>query len=141
MLDRQHITKGQDPKSATHTRPAAQEPELGGLTRSQQNILTAQRTIGNRAVVRRMIQRDPIDGDPAASPAAGNPQSLTAGGDSVTASGSGVSIQSSGPLTVSAPAIDLHTAMLTVDGVTKTSTIIADSVVASSYTPGAGNIW
>ena len=42
---------------------------------------------------------------------------------------------------MSGAAINLPAPMVSADGVLRVSTIIADSVVASSYTPGAGNLW
>ena len=50
---------------------------------------------------------------------------------------------------VTAPAgLDVTAAMVTVDaamstfsGVVKADTVITNSVVSSSYTPGAGNVW
>ncbi len=41
----------------------------------------------------------------------------------------------------SAAFVELQTAMCTVSGVIKCETLIADSVVGGSYTPGAGNVW
>ncbi len=123
----------------------AQQGNAEGLTRAQSTMLTAQQTIGNRAVLQRMVQREPGDDAPGADPAGA--QSLSAGGNSVSVTPGGVSIQSSGPLQISAPTISMATAAVNSDaaitnnaGITKTSVIIADSVVASAYTPGAGNI-
>ena len=42
---------------------------------------------------------------------------------------------------VSAGMIQLQAGMVDAGGVVKCDTLIADSVVASSYTPGAGNVW
>jgi TolA-binding protein len=42
---------------------------------------------------------------------------------------------------VSAAKIELAAGITVASGVIKTPTIIADSVVGKSYTPGAGNIW
>jgi hypothetical protein len=49
---------------------------------------------------------------------------------------------------VSASQVSISTGMLTVDagmskfsGVVKADTVITNSVVSASYTPGAGNIW
>jgi hypothetical protein len=51
-------------------------------------------------------------------------------------------------VTVSAAKVDVSAGMVTVDagmskfsGVVKCDTLIATSVVSTSYTPGAGNIW
>ena len=54
-------------------------------------------------------------------------------GGSVNVDGGGVAINSNGPITLNAP-------IVTASGIIQTPTIVADSVVASSYTPGAGNI-
>lgn len=44
-------------------------------------------------------------------------------------------------LTVAAGAITLNAGIVTCSGVVQCSTLIASSVVSSSYTPGVGNIW
>ncbi|MBK1657109.1 phage baseplate assembly protein V [Paracraurococcus ruber] len=44
-------------------------------------------------------------------------------------------------VTVSAPLVTLDAAMTKASGVVKCDTLIATSVVGTSYTPGAGNIW
>jgi len=44
-------------------------------------------------------------------------------------------------LHMAASMIAVSTAMMQVSGTVKCDTIIANSVVGSSYTPGAGNIW
>lgn len=46
-----------------------------------------------------------------------------------------------GQISFSAGSVDVNTGMAKFSGVVKTDTIIANSVVGSSYTPGAGNIW
>jgi hypothetical protein len=50
-------------------------------------------------------------------------------------------ITSAGTVTVSAPMVRVEAASAEVSGVLKCDTLIANSVVASSYTPGSGNIW
>jgi uncharacterized protein involved in type VI secretion and phage assembly len=42
---------------------------------------------------------------------------------------------------VEAGAIELEAGMVKASGVVKCDTLVANSVVASSYTPGAGNLW
>jgi uncharacterized protein involved in type VI secretion and phage assembly len=71
-----------------------------------------------------------------------------ANGNSIVLEPSGVSIVASAKLTISAAAVEVSAGMLTVNagmskfsGVVQSDTLIANSVVASSYTPGAGNIW
>ncbi len=69
-------------------------------------------------------------------------------GNSVTLATSGVTITASVKVTVNASNVDISAGMVTVNagmskfsGVVQCDTIIANSVVGSSYTPGAGNIW
>lgn len=69
----------------------------------------------------------------------GNSIKLTAGGVKVVASAR-VEVAAS-IVKVSAALVEMDTGMARVSGTVKCSTLIADSVVASSYTPGAGNIW
>ena len=70
-----------------------------------------------------------------------------ANGNSVRLSSSGVEITSSAAVRVHASTTHVSTSSATVDcamsqfsGVVKTDTLIAQSVVAASYTPGVGNI-
>lgn len=44
-------------------------------------------------------------------------------------------------ISFSAGSVDVSTGMAKFSGVVKTDTIIANTVVGSSYTPGAGNLW
>ena len=68
-------------------------------------------------------------------------------GNSVTLSSSGVSVVASSAVTVSASAAAISAGMLAIhaglskfDGVVQCDTLISNSVVSSSYTPGAGNV-
>ncbi|HWK55467.1 MAG TPA: phage baseplate assembly protein V [Hyphomicrobiales bacterium] len=70
------------------------------------------------------------------------------GGQSVTLSGSEINVVSSGKVSVQAANVDISAAMVKVDagmskfsGVVQADTVIANAVVGTSYTPGAGNIW
>jgi uncharacterized protein involved in type VI secretion and phage assembly len=69
-------------------------------------------------------------------------------GNSLTMASSGVTINASAKVTIAAGSIAISASMLTIDagmvkvsGVVQADTVIANSVVASSYSPGAGNIW
>lgn len=69
-------------------------------------------------------------------------------GNSIKLESSGVTVQSSGKVTVQASTVTISAGMVTVDagmskfsGVVQADTVITNSVVSSSYTPGAGNIW
>ena len=69
-------------------------------------------------------------------------------GNTVTIDTQGVSIQAAAKVSVQAASVDVSAGMVKVDaamskfsGVIKCDTLIANAVVSSSYTPGAGNIW
>jgi Rhs element Vgr protein len=69
-------------------------------------------------------------------------------GNKVTLSTSGVSIfgassikLESSQITLSAGQLNLQSGMVSATGIIQANTVIATSVVSSSYTPGAGNIW
>src|SRR5262245_46487942 len=72
-----------------------------------------------------------------------------ANGNSVTLTTAGITIQASaavrvtagGTVDVSASMVNVNAGMSKFSGVVQCDTMIANSVVASSYTPGAGNIW
>lgn len=80
----------------------------------------------------------------------------TAGSETVTMEPSGITVQSASKVTVKASSevsiqaaqVKVQAGMVTVDaamskfsGVVKCDTLISTSVISSSYTPGAGNIW
>ena len=69
-------------------------------------------------------------------------------GNSVKLESSGITVTASAKVTVNAGTMEISAGMLTVNagmskfsGVVQADTVISNSVVSSSYTPGAGNIW
>ena len=69
-------------------------------------------------------------------------------GNTVTFDSAGVSVQSPAEVSVAASTVSVDAGMVTVNagistfnGVVKCDTLIATTVVASTYTPGAGNVW
>jgi uncharacterized protein involved in type VI secretion and phage assembly len=52
-----------------------------------------------------------------------------------------IQVQANSTIEVTASAVNVHAAMAKFDGVVQCTTLIANAVVSSSYTPGAGNIW
>ena len=69
-------------------------------------------------------------------------------GNSVKFETGGVTVNASGKVTINASQVEISAGMLTVDagmskfsGVVQCDTLVANSVVSASYTPGAGNIW
>jgi uncharacterized protein involved in type VI secretion and phage assembly len=73
---------------------------------------------------------------------------VDSGGNSVKLESSGITVTASGQVEIKAATAKVSASMLTVDaamskfsGVVKADTVIATTVVGTSYTPGAGNIW
>lgn len=71
-----------------------------------------------------------------------------ANGNSITLDSAGITIQSGAKVTVSASTVEVTAGTVTVNagmsrfsGVVQADTVITNSVVGASYTPGAGNIW
>ncbi|HYR91450.1 MAG TPA: phage baseplate assembly protein V [Terriglobia bacterium] len=69
-------------------------------------------------------------------------------GNSAKLESSGITITASAKVTVNASTLAISAGMVTVDagmskfsGVVQADTVISNSVISSSYTPGAGNIW
>lgn len=69
-------------------------------------------------------------------------------GNTVELASSGVTVTASAKVTVQASQVEVSAGMVTVNagmskfsGVVQADTIITNSVVSASYTPGAGNIW
>ena len=69
-------------------------------------------------------------------------------GNSVKLETSGITVNASAKVTINASTVAVSAGMVTVDagmsrfsGVVQADTIISNSVISASYTPGAGNIW
>ncbi len=69
-------------------------------------------------------------------------------GNRVTLESSGITLNASAKVTISGSVVEISAGTMTVNagmsqfnGVAKADTVISPSVVGSSYTPGAGNIW
>lgn len=67
---------------------------------------------------------------------------------SVTLTPAGITLQTAsnvaikaGSITLEAAAVNLKSALVKCDGVLQSDTLITSTVVAASYTPGAGNVW
>ena len=70
------------------------------------------------------------------------------GAQSVTLTSSDIDVRSGGNVNVNASQVTINASMMQVNaglsrfsGVVQADTVIANAVVGSSYTPGAGNIW
>ena len=69
-------------------------------------------------------------------------------GNSVRLEASGITVTASAKVTITASQVAVSAGMVTIDagisrfsGVVQCDTLISNSVVSASYTPGAGNIW
>lgn len=80
--------------------------------------------------------------------AGGGKIEFTIGGTTVTYDNQGVTINTSMNVKVQATMVEVSASMVTVNagmsrfnGVVQADTVITNSVISASYTPGAGNIW
>jgi uncharacterized protein involved in type VI secretion and phage assembly len=71
-----------------------------------------------------------------------------ANGNSVRMESSGITVTASAKVTINASTVEVSAGMVNVSagmskfsGVVQADTVITNSVVSASYTPGAGNIW
>ena len=78
----------------------------------------------------------------------GSVEIVDSNGNSVKLEAAGITITASAKVTVNASQVAVSAGMVTVDagmsrfsGVVQADTVIANSVISASYTPGAGNIW
>jgi uncharacterized protein involved in type VI secretion and phage assembly len=69
-------------------------------------------------------------------------------GNSVKLEAAGITVQASAKVTINASLVEVSASMVTVNagmskfsGVVQADTVISNSVISASYTPGAGNIW
>ena len=78
----------------------------------------------------------------------GSVEIVDSNGNSVKLETSGITITASSKVTVNATQVAVSASMVTVDaamskfsGVVQADTVICNSIISASYTPGAGNIW
>ena len=69
-------------------------------------------------------------------------------GNSIKLEASGITLNASAKVTITASMLEVSASMVTVNagmskfsGVVQADTVITNSIIAASYTPGAGNIW
>ena len=78
----------------------------------------------------------------------GSVEVLDSNGNSIKLQPSGITINASVKVTVTATMVEINASMVTVNagmskfsGVLQADSIITNSIISASYTPGAGNIW
>ena len=79
---------------------------------------------------------------------AGGKITLEAAGNTITMDTQGVSVDASAKVSISAGQVEVSAGQVTVDaglsqfsGVVRCDTLVATTVVGTTYTPGAGNVW
>jgi hypothetical protein len=93
----------------------------------QSAVLQMQRVQGNN-FVQRAVEVGEIESQTAAPP-----NRIESGGASVAVDG--------GTAVVNAPMVTINAPLTRVNGILQSDTLITDSVISASYSPGAGNIW
>lgn len=141
-----------DARSAAAPRPGdaahAHAPIIGGANPrlaggvSAPGLLALQRSAGNAAVASlvapRYLQRDVEIGEVESTVDVADSAPAAPG----TGAGAGGAVTSDGATTtITGGVINLDSGMTQTGGVIRAGTIIADSVIAASYSPGAGNVW
>jgi uncharacterized protein involved in type VI secretion and phage assembly len=78
----------------------------------------------------------------------GTVEAVDSSGNSIKMESSGVTVTAASKVTINAATVEVSAGMVTVNagmskfsGVVQADTVITNSVVSASYTPGAGNIW
>ena len=78
----------------------------------------------------------------------GKVEVVDSNGNSITMETSGITVNAAAKVTINASMVEISAGMVTVNaglskfsGVVQADTVITNSVVSASYTPGAGNIW
>jgi uncharacterized protein involved in type VI secretion and phage assembly len=78
----------------------------------------------------------------------GSVEIIDSNGNSIKLETSGITINASAKVTIQASQVAVSAGMVTVDagmskfsGIVQCDTLISNSVISASYTPGAGNIW
>lgn len=123
---------GQDNQTSMSPLPAGQWqglPAGGSGPLRQASVLQMQRMAGNTAVMRQLAPDVQKQGDGEGSA----PSEIQAGGNRVQVTAGGINI--------TGPNVQVNAALTDFSGVLRAETLMADSVIASSYSPGAGNVW
>lgn len=158
-----------DKSNALGPKKAPAAPRLtpvGNKAAAHHTILQMQRTQGNQFVRRAVVQRGMGDifggifgngntGRGGNTGGGGNTTSSDSGqtsisgpGGTIDVSGGGVAISSASDVSINgakiennAAMINNNTAMMETSGIDKSQTVMTDTVIAQTYTPGAGNVW
>ena len=130
------VVRGADPR-LTHSGGAA--PGLMALQRTAGNAAVA--ALVGRPAVQRAVEIDELSTSVTVDDTAAQAGATGAGAAGATPAGGSPVTSDGANTTITGAQITLDAAMTQANGVLRADTIIADNVVASSYTPGAGNVW
>ncbi|PJF38608.1 MAG: hypothetical protein CUN55_16805 [Phototrophicales bacterium] len=145
MCPQEYIPSVEDEKlqNHSHTSDSAEittvPPDIrGNSVQRKSAILQMQRQYGNAYVQRYLatIQRDPSTSEEQGNSDVAIPQ----GASTSIGDGSASISAQNGIVTIDASMVNINAPITNHSGIDRSTTVIADSVVASSYTPGAGNI-
>ena len=104
-------------------------------------IHSLQRQVGNRAVVERLgVQRAGLEDFGLGDPGFGG-EGADGGAPTGAGSGGGTQVISGDVIELNAGSIVLNAPITRANGVVQSDALVTDSVIASSYTPGAGNVF
>ncbi len=108
----------------------------GSAVQRRAALLQMQRQHGNAYVRRHIasVQRE-YEAIPSVTSDAGSASTNQIGDGSASVSAE------NGVVTINAAAVNINAPLTNHSGVDRSSTVITDSVIAASYSPGAGNIW
>ena len=141
-------TAGTAPRHVLSNLPS----EPGARALRQSAVLQMQRERGN-AYVAQLVQSQPNEGPVQRAIEIGEVESTVEGGSpgpeattggptptEMTAGGSAVRVTPGG-VEISGGMVNVDSAMARFSGAVQSDTVIANSVIATNYTPGAGNVW
>lgn len=148
---------GPRPEAAGPAVVLGSDPRLVHGPGAAAGLMALQRTAGNAAVatlvgsppsLQRQVAVDEVASSAAGAGGAAAPSpatasaGLAAGSPTAGSPTAGSPVTSDGATTtITGAQITLEAPMTTAAGVLRADTLIVDSVIASSYSPGAGNVW
>ncbi len=132
-----------------HDKPAA---TMDGAGKNDQKVLRSRNgvkvTLDDQDGQEQMILETPGGQKITLKDGPGAIEIVDSNGNSLKLETSGVTVNSAGKVTISASQVEVTACMVTVNagmskfsGVVQADTVITNTIIAATYTPGAGNIW
>ena len=98
--------------------------------------------------IRHAVERTEVGDRRIELPRAESIELVDSNGNSLKLESAGVTVTSSAKVTINASTVEVSAGSVTVNaamskfsGVVQADTVICNSIISASYTPGAGNIW